>query len=156
MNKTQHLAELLTLPAAEFGRYVESVNQLARLRRNVESAGASPPASPEPAPPAKAAKAATRVAPSAAALPKPLAARPPMRAPKPGTLRGEIHGILRAAGKPMRRAELIAAVAKGRGQPVDEILTAKVGEIVRNPHDPFLRRVAYGTYGFVAKEDACL
>jgi hypothetical protein len=75
-----------------------------------------------------------------------------MRAPKSGTLRGEIHEILRAGGKPLRRAEIIAAVAKRRGQPVDEMLAAKLGEIVRNPHDPFLRRVARGIYEFVAQE----
>lgn len=143
------------MSTVEFDRYVESVNQLAILRKNVEAA--SPPGDPPTPPPEpttavspKSAKAALKRTPAAAssAISKPLAARPPMRAAKPGTLRGEIHEILRSGGKPLRRAEIITAVAERRGQAVDEILTAKVGEIVRNPHDPFLRRVSHGVYAF--------
>jgi hypothetical protein len=52
MNTTTHLAELLILSPGDFDRYVESINQLALLRRNLEGV---PPAlstvTAEPAPP---------------------------------------------------------------------------------------------------------
>jgi len=69
-----------------------------------------------------------------------------MRAPKPGSLRSRILETLRQNGKPMQRADIISAVAQQRGQQVDEILKAKIGDALTNKHDPVFRRLAHGVY----------
>jgi hypothetical protein len=148
MNTTTHLAELLIMSSGDFDRYVESINQLASLRRNLESIPpALPPATAEPAPPPSiTSPPASNPAPVPGLAPNRLATRRPMRAAKAGTLRGEIHEVLRSSGKPLRRAEIIASVARRRGCASDENLKGKVSDILTNPHDPFIRRVGHGIY----------
>jgi hypothetical protein len=155
MNTTQHLAQLLTLPATEFERYLASVNNVAQLRRSLAPTADDPP------------PLVVSIPPSAQALPTPVARRPrvesvahkrlatrrPMRAAKPGTLRGDVHDILRQAAQPQRRATIIAAVAKRRGRAVDDAITSKIGDILTNHHDPYLSKVAYGLYAFSPQQD---
>lgn len=158
MNTPHHLAQLLRLSAVDFDCYLDSINRLAAIRKQIETVGTtahqpavlaevSEPQRPVPAPPL-------------AGMPKTaasqLATRRPMRAAKPGTLRGDVHEVLRATGRPLRRAEIISEVAKRRGRQVDELLRAKVGDILTNQHDPFLRRVAFGTYTFAEEEGPSL
>lgn len=155
MNTTQHLAELLTLPAPEFDRYLEAVNQVAQLRRHAEPAlSATSPALPAVPAALAGVTPVAQLPPVVSMAPQRLATRPPMRAAKPGTLRGDIHDVLRSGGRPMRRIAIIKAVANRRGRPVDETFRGKVGDVLTNPHDPFLRRVEPGTYEFVEPEGA--
>jgi hypothetical protein len=148
MNTTTHLAQLLTMPDPEFDRYLEAVNQLVSIRRIAAPASSSMPSPAVPSVPLATMPAVTSIA------PKRLATRPPMRAAKAGTLRGDIHDVLRSSGKPLRRIAIIKAVADRRGRPVDEVFRGKVGDVLTNPHDPFLRRVATGTYAYVNAEEA--
>ena len=48
----------------------------------------------------------------------------------------------------MQRADIIRAVAQQRGQPVDEVLKAKIGDALTNKHDPIFRRLAHGVYTY--------
>jgi hypothetical protein len=150
MNTTTHLAELLTMTQVDFGRYVESINQIALLRRNLESAAPAPP--PHVAEPPSLPSAASEPIPKPTlvptVVPKRLAARPPMKAAKAGTLRGEIHEVLRSSGKPLRRAEIIAAVGSRRGCAVDDVFKGKVSDILANPHDLYIERTGHGVYQF--------
>lgn len=153
MNTTQHLAQLLSMPTADFECYAESVNQLASLRKKIETVGAVVSQSAPILLPAQVQNGAAK--PPHASIPKAkrLATRQPMRMAKQGTLRGDIHGILRSMRKPMRRVDIIDAVAKRRECEISKIFRTKVGDILTNQHDPFLRRVAFGTYIYVdAKE----
>lgn len=154
MNTSHHLAQLLSLSADDFDCYLDSINRLAAIRKQIETLGTT---ARQPAVVAEALEPQRPVpTPPRAGLPKTsarqLATRRPMRAAKPGTLRGDVHEVLRATGRPLRRAEIINEVAKRRGRDVDEVLRAKVSDILTNPHDPFLRRVAFGTYVYVAGE----
>jgi len=161
MNTTTHLAQLLTMPAPEFDRYLEAVNQLVSIRRIATpavTASTTPVVPPPPAlqsvPPSSPMPVPVAALPSVTSIaPKRLATRPPMRAAKPGTLRGDIHEVLRSSGKPLRRIAIIKAVANRRGRPVDQIFRGKVGDVLGNPHDPFLQRVATGTYAYVNAEE---
>ena len=139
MNTNQHLAQLLGMPQPDFDHYLESVNQIALLReRAAPSAAQAAENRGAPRPPARAA-----TPPDAVVR---LANRPPMRAPKPGTLRAAIHDVLRSSGKPVRRAEIIASASRRLGREIDAKLRAKAGDVLANPHDPFICRVGYGTY----------
>jgi hypothetical protein len=146
MNTTQHLSMLLALPQPDFDSYVQSIGHLIELRKSLQ-----------PTSPLEVSRAAQNVV--AVSSPSPaepsmatngLVPRPPMRAAKSGSLRGEIHGVLKASAKPLRRSEIIAAVARRRNQTVDDIFRGKVSDILTNTHDPFIQRVAHGTYAFVA------
>lgn len=166
MNTTHHLASLFTMSPAEFSRYVEAVNMLAQVRKHVEAD--APPTPQESLSPSElplhpreqadlqTPLAGPRTSPIQNSATKRLATRPPMRAAKPGTLRGDIHELLRSSGKPLRRATIITAIASRRGRGIDDSLRGKISEILTNPHDPFVRRVAFGTYEFVAQEAPCL
>ena len=77
-----------------------------------------------------------------------LGARRPMRQPKPGSLRARIYDVLQRNGKPMQRADIIRAVAHQRGQAVDEVLKAKIGDALTNKHDPIFRRLGHGVYTY--------
>ena len=77
-----------------------------------------------------------------------LGARRPMRQPKPGSLRARIYDVLQRNGKPMQRADIIRAVAQQRGQAIDEVLKAKIGDALTNKHDPIFRRLAHGVYTY--------
>jgi hypothetical protein len=86
MNKTQHLSELWLLPWSELKIYHDVVADLVSLRARVES-----PTTPEPlAPPP----------PPVSSEPRGLQERSPMRSPMPGSVRGDVHEILRSAGNP--------------------------------------------------------
>ena len=139
----QHFSSLWLLPDQEFERYFNTVRQIADWRLHKHGNTVEPPVA-EPV-----------VSPLASApdLPadKPvggLLKRPPMRAAKPGSLRGAIHAVLSTAQKPLRRAEVIAAVAAARGVPITEVFRTQVGELLRNCHDPFIRHVSHGVYEF--------
>lgn len=85
--------------------------------------------------------------------------RPPMRPPKEGSMRSFVHGALRSVGRPMKRAEVIEAVAKEHGLAINELLKAKIRDALANPHDPFVRKLDDGVYTFAspAREEAlCL
>ncbi len=147
MNTTDHLAQLLALPAAEFARYVESVSQLAQLRRNIEPAAPAISVQDPPVTDARHPLAPVAQLPKVAAIvPKRLASRPPMRAAKPGSLRGDLHDILRGCDRPMQRIAIIKALADRRGRAVDKRFAAKVSDLLANPHDPFIARVSRGVY----------
>lgn len=77
-----------------------------------------------------------------------LGARNPMRAPKPSSLRGAVHDLLRTAGKPLRRAQIISEVASRRGERISENFKAKVGDLLTNRHDPRIRRIGHGIYTY--------
>lgn len=77
-----------------------------------------------------------------------LGARNPMRAPKPSSLRGAIHDLLRTAGKPLQRAQIISEVAARREDRITENYKAKVGDLLTNRHDPCIRRVGHGIYTY--------
>lgn len=139
MNTNQHLAQLLGMPQSDFDIYVESVNLIARLRKRTEPSIKHTEGNPASPPPSKVV--------GVQKSPR-LASRRPMRAPKPGSLRGAVHDVLRSSAKPLRRADIIAGAAERNGCKVDENFRAKVGDLLTNPHDPLIKRVAYGTYAF--------
>lgn len=142
MNTNQHLAQLLGMSQPDFENYRESVNQIAELRKRTEPSTAQDAGKPGSLPTPKVG--GTQKVPR-------LASRPPMRAPKPGSLRGAVHAVLRSSAKPLRRAEIIAGAAERKGRKVDENFRAKVGDLLSNPHDPLIQRVAYGTYAFAGE-----
>ncbi len=76
--------------------------------------------------------------------------RPQMRDPAPGSLRETVYEILQRQGGPIQRKEIIEQVAAMRGVPVSESLKAATGEVLRNQHDPHIRRVATGIYALAA------
>lgn len=80
--------------------------------------------------------------------PEPSAAirRTAMRPPTPGSVRAEVYEVLQSAGHPLRPAEITAAVALKRGVPVSDRLTASVGDVLRNPHDHRICKVAPRSY----------
>ncbi|MFZ4776404.1 MAG: hypothetical protein ACOYM3_13615 [Terrimicrobiaceae bacterium] len=137
MTDTTHLASLLTMPTADFDRYWTAVKQIASWRQMPAADVGSPPANPVEA--------------SHAAQPParhPLPQRNPMRAPKPSSLRGAIHDLLRTAGKPLQRAQIISEVATLRNDRISENYKAKVGDLLTNRHDPCIRRVGHGIYTY--------
>ncbi len=148
MNKPQHLAELMLLPWSELKVYQDAVADLVNLRGRLEDimepAPQVPMARPPFSPPARASS------PSAPGMGESRGLRrSPLRPPKPGSLRAEIHQILEEEGQAMRRSDVIERVASRLGMPVDANLKAKVGEHLRNHHDPFVRKVAQGIYQYV-------
>ncbi len=143
----KHFAELWLLPDLDFQRYAETVRQIADWRNHKRGNPVEPPvAEPIDSPPAP-----TPEVPAG----KPaggLLKRPPMRAAKPGSLRGAIHAVLSSAAKPLRRAEVIDAVAAARGVQITEVFRTKVGELLRNCHDPYIHHVSHGVYQFNNRE----
>lgn len=154
MNTTleQQLASFWTMEEKDLARIHGMIGKIVNLRAECRSAAmpVNPPADPErpregeiksPNRPASISEptACQRVT---------LGARRPMRQPKPGSLRARIYSILQRNGKPMQRADIIRAVAQQRGQPVDEVLKAKIGDALTNKHDPIFRRLAHGVYTY--------
>jgi hypothetical protein len=137
MNDTTHLANLLTMSAADFDRYWTAVKQIASWRRNSASDPGTPPAT-----------AVETCHPARPLERHSLRQRNPMRTPKPSSLRGRIHDLLRSSGKPLQRARIISEIATSRGEKVTENLKAKVGDILTNRHDPRIRRVGHGIYTY--------
>jgi len=78
--------------------------------------------------------------------------RAPMRPPKPGSVRAAVHEVLRKAGGPMRRADIVEVVAQMRGEAVNDLLRAKVGEVLCNRHDHLIHKTAPGTYAMTAEK----
>jgi len=142
MNTPQHLAELWLLPASELQRYLAIAKKIADLREEIEG---PPPAMDPPVQPNKSVEAHPNVV--KPAFPQ----RSPMRPPKPDSLRGVVHAVLRRAGKPMRRADIIQEAAAERGVAVDEILKAKVGDLLTNRHDPFIQKQGHGVYAIALR-----
>lgn len=133
---TDRFEEYWRLSAPELERHMEFLGELVRLKSKFE---------PGPMPQNIAPSAIARP-PLAERLPAPLARRAPMRSPKPGSLRAAVHGVLRRSTGAMRRSAVIAAVASARGADADEKLITKVGDILNNPHDGLIRRVAHGVF----------
>ena len=76
------------------------------------------------------------------------AARSPLRAPKEGSLRHDVHRILQEAGGPLRRADIIAAAAAKRGVAITESLRCKIGDILCSDLETKIHRVAHGVYRY--------
>jgi hypothetical protein len=135
-----------TLPEPELTQIHELSKRLLDLRRNFcNPPGQSslprkdPEASDYPEPSAL----PPRLDPKASYM-----ARRPLRQPKPGSLRGDVHSVLDQAAKPMSRAEVSSRVAKMRGTLCDDSLTNKVGEILRSPHDTRIKKLRHGIYRY--------
>lgn len=139
------LRSLCHLPAVTLRDYVSRVSLLCELLHG--PVVVNPVETPDTLPAQTEVPAAEEMS-TGVAVPAPLP-RPSMRPPTPGSVRACIYEVLGNAGVPMRRAEVAAAVARLRGVPLSEALTASVGETLRNPHDPRIRRVSQGVYAFV-------
>jgi hypothetical protein len=81
--------------------------------------------------------------------PKQLPPRSPLKGPRPGSLRGDVHAVLSEAANALSRAEISKRVAKARGVHCNEALTNKVGEILRCPHDHKIKKLRHGIYRYV-------
>lgn len=140
MNKQQNLAELLLLPWDELKTYQELVSDIVSLRARLEPAAEPPSVRPALAP---------QQGPGSLIGGRGLPERSPLRTPKPGSLRADIHAILESAGKPLRRSDVIRLVSTRRRVAIDDALKAKVGDQLTNRHDPFIRKIAQGIYQYV-------
>lgn len=153
MHKNEHITELWLLPMSELKTHQAIINDLVNLRERIEQ----PP------------ETSFKGVPSALQTPTPLLPhqpsqglrtlheRAPMRSPKPGSMRSTVHEILQAAAEPMPRGEMIAQVAAKRGVVADDMLKAKVGDLLNSRHDPYIKKVAKGIYCYVPQEEsACL
>jgi len=130
----EQLVAYWLMPESELTRHVEIVGKILELRAQIRSA--------VPFTPLPAALHAARHTPTI----KTLAARAPMRAPTPGSLRSIIQNVLEEGGGPMTRADIILGVAQKRGVEADEVLKSKVGEALLNKHDPFFIKEERGIY----------
>jgi hypothetical protein len=72
--------------------------------------------------------------------------RPPMRLPKPGSLRAAVRDVLLRAARPLPRAEIIERTAALRGCQVDDVLKTKIGDVLTHRHDPCFRKISRGLY----------
>jgi hypothetical protein len=73
---------------------------------------------------------------------------PPMRPPRPGSLRADIHSVL--AMKPtMSRAEIIQALSRIRPDSHKGHFVSKVHDTLNRPHDRAIERVGRGVYRLV-------
>ena len=153
MHKNDHITELWHLPMSELKTYQEIINDLVNLRERIEqplessskgvSSGLQAPTPLLPHQPNQGLRT--------------LRERAPMRSPKPGSMRWLVHEILQAAAEPMPRAEMIAQVAAKRGVVADDLLKAKVGDLLNSRHDPYIRKVAKGIYCYIPQEvPSCL
>lgn len=141
MNDTTYIVQLLKMPETDFDRYFTAVKQIAALRQ-MPPGEFAPTLDPSPAP-------ATGVhSPSR----PPLRQRTPMRPPKPTSLRGAVHELLRAADRPLRRAEIISQIAFRRGERVTECMKTKIGDVLTNRHDPLIRRIGHGVYTYATAQ----
>lgn len=147
----QKLQEVVwALPEPDLSQLAEFVGQLLALRQKYSGAPESPTGKIGPAPP-------VLPAPDGLVESVPLArnaaashlARRPLRQPKPGSLRGDVHAVLQRMAKPMSRSEISSRVAAKRQVPCDEALTNKVGEILRCPHDSRIKKLRHGIYRYV-------
>ncbi len=145
MKYTQHLADLLTMPDADFEDYLTAVHQIGEWRKTdrVLSIPAPRPHSTREVPQEPLQKPMVRPT-----LPQ----RAPLRPPKPESLRACVHGVLRDKGRPTKRTDIIQAVAERRGHRTTDQFKSKVGDILTNRHDPFIRRIGHGTYTYVPEQ----
>lgn len=72
--------------------------------------------------------------------------RRPMRAPRPGSLRDAVHAALRQSTDPMSRQQIIQKVAASRRAIPDQKLSNAISEVLRQPHDTFVKRTESGDY----------
>lgn len=144
----EELTGYWTIELDELHRIQRLIGKIADLRAECRTVAPKSTEAPSPPNGVLLEVPATAPIPVAAAMNRgvSLRARRPMRAPKPGSLRSRILETLRQNGKPMQRADIIGAVAQQRGQQVDEILKAKIGDALTNKHDPIFRRLAHGVY----------
>ncbi len=150
---TEHLVALTHLPEEAFRDYLERATSLYQLlyaeRPHPRGLPQELPAPANSAPSEKATPSVLPVPgaePVATPTPGGVLPRPPMRPPSAGSLRESIYHVLEAEGaaaSPKRIAHLVAAI---RNVPLSDNLKANVGEILRNRHDPRIRRIANGLY----------
>jgi hypothetical protein len=153
MHKNEYITELWLLPMGELKTHQAIINDLVSLRERIEQ-----PVEPS----SKGVSSAMQV--TSSSLPqqpsqglRTLRERAPMRSPKPGSMRSLVHEILQSAAEPMPRGEMIAQVAAKRGVVADDMLKAKVGDLLNSRHDPYIRKVAKGIYCYVPQEvTSCL
>ena len=153
MHKNEYITELWLLPMSELKAHQGIINDLVNLRERIEQ----PPenSSTGVASPMQATSPLLPHQPSQGL--RTLRERAPMRSPKPGSMRSLVHEILQAAAEPMPRGEMIAQVAVKRGVVADDMLKAKVGDLLNSRHDPYIRKVAKGIYTYVPQEvPSCL
>lgn len=69
----------------------------------------------------------------------------PMKPPGPGTIRAQVHDVLRSRGE-CRRREIVEAVAALRKEPVSQRLEKAVGSVLDEPRDHLIVWVRPGVY----------
>lgn len=72
--------------------------------------------------------------------------RPPMRPPAAGSLREAVYLVLEREAGPATPKHIVQMVSAMRNMPATDNMRASIGEILRHPHDPRIRRVAVGLY----------
>lgn len=124
----------------------ELVSRLIDLRRSYCCPLSEQPPAPPPAP---AAPESPLPALSPGGLREPnLPARRPLRRPRPGSLRGDVHTVLKQAAEPLSRSEISIRVAGLRGAECTEALTNKVGGVLSCRHDSAIKRLRHGIYRY--------
>ena len=159
VNSPQHFVKLLLMPDAAFNQYYAAVSNIDQLRKGM---GQPVPVEAVVIKDEPTLQTATQPVPSASprmeerpSLPQ----RPPMREPKPDSLRAVVHEVLRGSGKPLQRREIAARVAAARGVPVSPALVNAVGNALTNRHDPLIRKHGAGVYAITPntlEETVCL
>jgi hypothetical protein len=141
MTTPEHLIDLLKLQDSEILRYLTFIQDIVDLRKRHFTQDPLPikavDASHEPP--------ATQL--------HSLIQRKPMRPPTPGSLRATVHEVLQKQRRPMKRADVIDAVSRARGIPVDPLLKAKVADALSNQHDSAIQKVAQGIYQAIPKQE---
>lgn len=97
---------------------------------------------------------ASSVVPVGNPTPEGVRPRPPMRPPAAGSLRESVYFVLEAEKNPAAPKRVVELVAAMRNVPVSENLKASIGEILRNRHDPKIRRIGSGLYAIVPEKIA--
>jgi hypothetical protein len=140
MKINSHFSELCLLPHEELLDYSRRVAALVELLSEKNSGAIqAPPVKPE-------------LPLDLGITPAKLPQRQPMRIPKPGSMRDFVHAALRRTARPMKRAEVIDAVAAERGLMIDDLLKAKISDALSNRHDPYVRKVSQGVYAYATPD----
>lgn len=138
-----------SLSEPELTKLSQLVTRLLELRKSFASDAS---ASSESLPPIQAPGEAPSLVPVSRVKilpPQQLPPRSPLKGPRPGSLRGDVHAVLSEAANALSRAEISKRVAKARGVHCNEALTNKVGEILRCPHDHKIKKLRHGIYRYV-------
>lgn len=139
------MSKLARLPETELRSFATKVLLLCDLLHGPvadEAQSGSPPPVPPPD------EVSLPSVPTQSGREKGLLPLPAMRPPAPGSIRADVHDILRSAGKPMRRFEILSAVASRRGVPISDTMKASVGDALKGGRDPSVKRLATGIYEF--------